>query len=172
MSIEENKTSLEENKRFVRYEVEEIFNQGNLDVVDEHFSADYLGHDPAAAANIYGPHEFKQLATLIRNAFPDLRITIEDQIAERDKVVSRFTIRGTHRGTWVTRSRVRGPNQGAFLVFAPSGNRVKVEGIRITRIVEGKNKESWTIIDQIGMIEQLQAGSRARAAPPRVTSCL
>jgi predicted ester cyclase len=157
--------SIEENKALIRYVFDELFNQGNLDVADELFSPDYHGHHAGLATDIHGPEGFKQLVVLYRSTFPDLHVTIEDQIAERDKVVSRFTFHGTHQGTLVTRSRTGASHQGGFVVLAPTGKRVTVEGISIARIGEGTRKESWTIIDRMGMMVQLDADSRVATSP-------
>jgi predicted ester cyclase len=78
---------------------------------------------------------------MYRNAFPDLHITIEDQFAKGDKVVTRFTSRGTH--------------QGEFEGITATGQRIAVEGISIDRMVDGTSAEAWTIVDTMGMMQQL-----------------
>jgi steroid delta-isomerase-like uncharacterized protein len=133
--------SAEENKDNVRRGFEEILNQGNLDVVDEFFTPDFIGHDPALPEDLHGPEEFKQFAAMYRSAFPDLHITIEDQFAEGDKVVTRFISRGTH--------------QGDFMSIAATSHQIAVEGISIDRMVDGKSAEAWTIVDVMGMMRQL-----------------
>jgi steroid delta-isomerase-like uncharacterized protein len=133
--------SAEENKANMRRGFEEILNQGNLDKVDEFFAPDYVGHDPALPEDLHGPEGFKEFAAMYLSAFPDLHITIEDQFAEGDKVVTRFTSRGTH--------------QGDFAGIAPTGNRIEVEAISIEWIADGKSAESWTIVDVMGMMQQL-----------------
>ena len=133
--------STEENKAIIRRGLEEILNQRNLDAVDAYFSSNYLGHDPALPEDLHGPQEFRRFAASYLSAFPDLHISIEDQFAEGDKVVTRFTSRGTH--------------QGDFMGIAPTGNRIEVEAISIDRIADGKSAESWTIVDVMGMMQQL-----------------
>src|SRR5262245_38371385 len=88
----------QQNKAIVRRGFEELFNKGQLDVADEVFAKDYVGHDPALPKDLHGPQEFKKFVQMYRTAFPDLVCTIEDQLADGDKVVTRFTARGTHRG--------------------------------------------------------------------------
>jgi steroid delta-isomerase-like uncharacterized protein len=147
--------SPEENKAIIRRGFEEILNQGNLDAVDTYFSPDYVGHDPALPEDLHGPQDFRQFAASYLSAFPDLHITIEDQFAEGDKVVTRFTSRGTH--------------QGEFVGIPPTGNQITVEGISIDRVVGGKSAESWTISDIMGMMQQLgviPAPGPSEEAPP------
>ena len=83
--------SVEENKAIFRRIVEEGFNKGNLAIVDELVAADHVNHSD----NVHGPEEYKQFITVYRTAFPDLHMTVEDQIAEGDKLVNRWTSRGT-----------------------------------------------------------------------------
>ena len=78
---------------------------------------------------------------MYRTAFPDMRITIEDQVAEGDKVVTRWTASGTH--------------QGDLMGIDPTGRRATVTGITIDRISGGKVEETWTNFDAMGMMQQL-----------------
>jgi steroid delta-isomerase-like uncharacterized protein len=133
--------STEENKVNERRFVEEGWNQGNTAVFDELFAADYLGHDPSGP--MHGPEGFKQFYATYRTAFPDTHLTIEDQIAERDTVVSRWTATGTH--------------QGPLMGIPPSGKRVRVTGITISRYASGKIAEEWFSYDTLGMLQQLGA---------------
>ncbi len=131
----------EENRAIVRREMEEIFGQGNLDAADEVYATDYVGHEPTTPEGIRGLEEAKQFASMYRSAFPDLRLTLEDQIAEGDKVVTRWTARGTH--------------QGELLGIAPTGQQVRITGITISRIADGKIAEDWTNFDALGMMQQI-----------------
>ena len=135
--------SVEENKDIVRREAEEIFSQGNLDAVDKIYAPDYVGHEPTTPEGIRGLEGAKQFAAAYRNAFPDLQLTVEDQIAEGDKVATRFTARGTH--------------QGELEGITPTGNQVEMKGIVISRISEGKIAEDWTNFDALGMMHQIGA---------------
>jgi steroid delta-isomerase-like uncharacterized protein len=129
----------EHNKMLVRRAIEEVYNQGNLKVVDELVSKDFVVHSPSE--EIHGPAGIKQYVSALREAFPDLHITIEDQIAERDKVVTRWTARGTHGGT--------------FQGVAPTGKRGSMTGIEVDRFVDGKSVECWTNVDELGLLQQL-----------------
>ncbi len=115
--------SPEANKAIIRRFYEEILTKGDLAVADELCAPDYAGHflPPTVPPGIEG---LKQLLTMYRTAFPDLRFTIEDLIAQGDKVVARATTRGT--------------NQGTFLGSAPTGKQVAVTGIDMFRLVDGK----------------------------------
>jgi predicted ester cyclase len=135
--------SAQENKSVVRRELEEIFSQGgNLDAAEEIYAPDYVGHEPTFG-DVHGVEGAKQFAATYRQAFPDVQTTMEDQVGEGDKVVTRFTARGTHQGE----SEDFGP---------PTGNRIEVTGITIERFSEeGKIVEDWTNFDALGLMQQL-----------------
>jgi steroid delta-isomerase-like uncharacterized protein len=130
-----------DNKAIVRRSFEELFSDGNLDVVYEVFAPHYIGHDPTLPDPIRGPEGFKQFVRMYRKAFPDLLLTVEDQIAEGDRVVTRFTARGTHRGD--------------LMGIPATGARVTITGISIDHMRDGKSVESWTNYDTLGMLQQL-----------------
>jgi len=133
--------STEENKVNERRLVEEGWNQGNTAVFDELLAADYLGHDTSGP--MYCPAGFKQFYATYRTAFPDTHVTIEDQIAEGETVASRWTGTGTH--------------QGPLMGIPPSGKRVRVTGITISRYASGKIVEAWFNYDTLGMLQQIGA---------------
>ncbi len=137
-----------ENKALVRRLFEEIWNKGNLSVADQIFATNYIHHDPSTPDFGRGPESEKKRATLYRTAFPDLQLAIEDLVAEGDRVVTRWTARGTHRG------ELRG--------IAPTGKQFTVTGISIVRLSGGKLVEGWVNWDAQGLMEQL--GVRAAAA--------
>jgi steroid delta-isomerase-like uncharacterized protein len=134
--------SAEENKAVVRREMQELFSRGgDLDAAEEIYASDYVGHEPTTG-DIQGIEAVKQFAATYREAFPDLETTIEDQIAEGDKVVTRFRGRGTH--------------QGETEDFGPAtGNRFEITGITIERFSESKIVEDWTNFDALGLMQQL-----------------
>lgn len=140
----------DDNKAIIRRGLEEMFSRGNVDVADEVFAADHVGHDPAMPQDLHGPEEFKHFVRMYRTAFPDLELRVEDQIAEGDEVVTRFTAHGTHRGE--------------LMGIAPTDNEVEVAGISIDRLVDGKSVESWTSYDMLGMLRQLGALATQAAA--------
>ncbi len=131
--------STEENKALSRRLIEEVWNQGNLAVIDELIAPNYVDHDPTGP--IQGPEGMKQFVSMYLTAYPDTHFTIEDQIAEGDRVVTRWTARGTHKG----------PLMG----IPPTGKQVTVAGISIDRVVNGKLVEDWTSYDALGMMQQL-----------------
>ncbi len=132
----------ETNKTVSRRFFEEVFGKGKLNVLDEIVAKDHInsgpGNPPELAPGIEGT---KQLVTMYRNAFPDLHFTIDEQIAEGDKVVTRWTGHGT--------------NKGELLGMPATGKSSTVTGIVIDRIANGKIAESWGIFDQFGMMQQL-----------------
>jgi steroid delta-isomerase-like uncharacterized protein len=133
----------EQNKAVSRRLVEEFFVAGNFDVADELVDASYIGHDVAAPEPIRGHEGLKEQAKGYRGAFPDLTLTIEDQIAEGDKVTTRWTARGTHRGD--------------LFGISPTGKQATISGITIDRFSGGKIVESWDNWDALGLMQQLGA---------------
>jgi predicted ester cyclase len=133
--------SAEENKATFRRYVEKVGNEGNLDLADEIFDR-YSAHQSDGSTEERGPEDVKQFMGEIHKTFPDFHSIIEDQIAEGDKVVTRWRASGTH--------------QGEFRGIAPTGNRIEVTGIGIFRFSdEGKVVESWDSMDQLGMMQQM-----------------
>src|SRR5215207_4204368 len=96
-----NEVPAEENKALARRVMEELFNEGNLDAAEELIAPDFVDHDPAMPEDVRGPEGFKEYVRAFRSAFPDLHVRIEDQVAEGDKVVQRWTGTGTHDGVLV-----------------------------------------------------------------------
>ena len=136
--------SAEENKAIARRIMNEAMNDGRLEVADELIASDWVDHDPANPPDFAGgPDAFKQLATMYRAAFPDMEMTIEDMVAEGDRVVTRWTARGTH--------------EGELMGVPPSGKQVTVTGIGIDRIAGGKVAESWGSWDTLGLLTQVGA---------------
>ena len=133
--------SIDANKALDRRYAEEVLDQGKLDVIDEICPDDYAGHVPGMPP--MDREGDKQLIGMLHAAFPDLRCTMDDQIAEGDRVVHRLTCSGTH--------------DGDFMGIPPSGNRVTVGGININRIANGKIAESWGVIDMLGLLRQIGA---------------
>jgi steroid delta-isomerase-like uncharacterized protein len=129
--------------------LEQSFNEGNFELIDQLVAADAVNHDPATPAQmrtLRGPDVLKRMASMYRAAFPDLRITVDDVIAADDKVVLRWHSEGTHRGE--------------LAGLAPTGARGSVTGISIDRWKDGKVIEAWAEWDNLGLARQLGA------APP------
>jgi steroid delta-isomerase-like uncharacterized protein len=133
--------STEENKAIDRRLTEEGWNQGNTAVFDELIAADFIGHNPDWP--IHGLEGYKQFYAATRSAFPDMRFSIEDQIAEGDRVVLRLTGTGTHQG------ELRG--------IPPSGKRITMTGMVIFRSAGGRVAEGWYNYDTLGLLQQIGA---------------
>jgi steroid delta-isomerase-like uncharacterized protein len=132
----------EENKELGRRFMDEVWNKGNLDFIDEVTAPNFVSHDPAGPEDMGGGVEgLRRFAEMYRSAFPDIQMTVEDVIAEGDKVVTRWTVRATH--------------QGELMGIPPSGNPVAVTGISIDRIEGGKFVETWSNYDALRMMQQL-----------------
>ena len=135
-----NVSTAEENKAIFRRYAEEVGNQHNFEIVDEIFER-YIAHQPDGSTLERGPQDVKRFQEEYHSAFPNFHISIEDQIAEGDKVVSRYTIRGIH--------------QRAFRDMAPSGKEIEIKGVTIFRFSpEGKVVETWDSYDQLSLMRQ------------------
>lgn len=133
----------DENKTIVRRVWEEFRGQGRFELAEELLSPDFHDHDPANAEDVRTPEGAKQELQAYRTAFPDMSITVEDQLAEGDMVASRWRIRGTH--------------QGDLMGIAPTGRQVTVTGNTIARLEGGKVREEWHQWDQAGLLRQVGA---------------
>ena len=131
----------ESNKNAVRRLFEEVWNKGYLPVADELIASTYEHHDPSMPDLGRGPEAEKKRVTLYRNAFPDLRFTIEDVIAEGETVMARYSVRGTHKGD--------------LSGIAPTGRQATVSGMSIVRFAGGKMVEGWGNWDALGLMQQL-----------------
>jgi steroid delta-isomerase-like uncharacterized protein len=132
--------STEQNKSLARYVYEEIFNTGNFEALAEVSAPDFVDHSPSPG-QAPGVEGVIQSLTGLREAFPDMTFTVEDMIAEGDKVVSRLTMRGTHNGE--------------FMGVPATGRPVAQTGIDIVRIVDGIAVERWGEFDNLGLMQQL-----------------
>jgi steroid delta-isomerase-like uncharacterized protein len=144
----------EENKALVRRFVDEVQSGGNVDVIDELCSPEFVNH--SAPSGVPSNREgVKQVTAMFRQAFLDSYFTVEDMVAEGDKVATRKTFRGTH--------------QGEFMGIPPTGQQVSIGLIDIVRIADGKVVEHWSIGDNLGMLQQLgvmpQPGQTQEAGP-------
>jgi steroid delta-isomerase-like uncharacterized protein len=131
------RTMSEENKALARRAWEVL---DNPDLIDEVYAADVVWHEPDQ--EVQGIEEAKQFVGMYKTAFPDLNVTVEDVIAEGDKVVTRVTFRGTHQGE----VEEFGP---------PTGRQIELTGITISRIEGGKIVEDWDSYDNLSIMQQL-----------------
>jgi steroid delta-isomerase-like uncharacterized protein len=132
-----------ENKAVVRRYIEEVWNQRKLNVLDELIDPNYVEHDPASPDFGRGVNAARSAVNLYLAAFPDTNFTIEEMVAEGDRVVTRWTARATHKG------ELRG--------IAPTGRKVTVAGTTISRIAGGKIVEAHVNWDALGLFQQLGA---------------
>jgi len=134
------------NKAIYRRFLEEAFNRGNLRVLDEVLAPDYVFHD-APAGSPQGPEVIRRTVTRFRTGFPDLRITIEEMVAEGDKVAARATTRGTHLGE--------------FFGIPATGKRVEMQGLTMVTVRDGRVRESWVKNDVAALFRQIGATAPA-----------
>jgi len=118
----------------------EAFNQGNLAVVDELLAPDHFTQ-PAFGGASPGSGGLKWLIAMFRTAFPDLHCTVGSEIREGDQFAAYWTMHGTHRGL--------------FMGNPPTGRQIEVQGMIFGRIENGRIAEDWTLVDQIGILQQL-----------------
>ena len=140
----------EDNRALIRrYYLDEVWNKGNFALVAKVVAPDCLVHDPAMSG-IMGPEGVIRFVSKWRTAFPDLQFTIEDHIAEGNKVATRITLRGTQTGR--------------LLDIAPTGKPVTVSGMTIAHVVDGKIVEIWITRDDLGLRRQLGVGTKMDGA--------
>jgi steroid delta-isomerase-like uncharacterized protein len=132
--------SAEENKAIVR-RFWGVWEEGNIDLVDELLAPDYINHTPASPDQPTGPEGVKGVVAMFRSAIPDLRVVVEDMIAEGDKVVVRYTLEGTH--------------EGELFGVPPTGQRLSIKSIAVERVSDGKIREHWRVTDGLDMMQQL-----------------
>lgn len=134
--------STEQLKAMDRRFYQEVWSAGNLEVLDELMSQDYNDHDdPNPTDTLEGLEHAKHTITEYRSAFPDVTFIVEDQIAEGDMIVTRWTAHGTHKGV--------------FRGIPPTGKQAMTTGISISRVVSGKFVERWINYDALGLSQQL-----------------
>ena len=129
------------NKNVVRRLFDEVWNKGHQQVADELLAPSYIHHDASTPDAGRGPEGEKKRATLYRSAFPDIRFTVEDLIAEGESVTARWSCHGTHKG------ELNG--------IAPTGRQFTISGISVVRFTNGKMIEGYVNWDALGMMQQL-----------------
>jgi steroid delta-isomerase-like uncharacterized protein len=131
----------ESNKDCVKRLFDEVWNLGKVGLLDTLIGAAYVDHNPAPGQPA-GAAGVKGRVETLRGAFPDLRFSLEEVIAEGDFVAARFSWRGTHKGA-------------AFLGIPPSGKAILVRGMEFYRLRDGRIVEHWDNVDELGMLTQL-----------------
>ena len=133
----------EQDKALIRRFIEEIFNRGNMSVADEILAPNFVEHEELPGGIPKGREGVIVMTTMLRSAFPDFKATIEDILAEGDKVVIRMTWSGTHKGE--------------FMGIPATGKSVSFGVIDIIRIAGGKLVEHWGQMDSMGLMQQIGA---------------
>jgi steroid delta-isomerase-like uncharacterized protein len=148
--LEEAAMSIEKHKELVRRYSEQFWGGGDADAADKLFSPDLTDHAPAVPEQSPGPQGQREAFEAFHRAFPDLRVTTEDLVAEGDRVVLRWSARGTHRG-----------ELGGI---PATGKQVTLKGIDILRIENGRIAERWAEYDNLGLMQQLGVAPTPEAA--------
>lgn len=138
-------TASENGRTIARRLTEDLWDKGDLAVADEILAPDFVDHDPVPGQGA-GLDGYREMVGAFRAAFPDLRVQNEDVIVEEDKVVLRWTARGTHKGP--------------LMDIPPTGKEVTLKGIDILRVDSGRIAERWGEFDALGMLSQLGAISQ------------
>jgi len=131
--------SVEANKAQTRQIIDQGWNKGNMDALDNLISPDFVNR--TASKSNETRDGFKQRVQMIRTAFPDWEMTADEMLGEGDRVVTRWRARGTHRGS--------------FRGIPATGKKIEVTGIAIDRVLDGKRVEGWVEWDMLGLLQQL-----------------
>ena len=123
---------------------EEVFNQGNVDVVDELLADDFVEHEELPPGIPQGKEAPKVYTTMFRSAFPDFHMAVTEMLQDGNKVITRVRVSGTH--------------QGEFMGIPPTGNRFEVTAVDIVEFRDGKGIGHWGVMDMATMMEQLGIG--------------
>jgi steroid delta-isomerase-like uncharacterized protein len=135
--------SVDENKSLARRYFDDLWTGGDEEFIDRHVSPDYVFHDASTPGGVRGTDGLRRYYGRFRAGFPDMRFTVEDQVAEGDKVVTRWSVEATQ--------------SGPFLGMPPSDTTIHVTGINIFRFVDGYFVEGWHNLDTLGLLQQLGA---------------
>ncbi len=132
--------STEDNKVLAQRWLEEVWNKGDLSLIDELIAPNYVLHDPTRPG-LRGRAGIKESIAMFRTAFPDLHFTIEDQVAESEKIVTRYTVQGTQ--------------MGPLMGIPATGKQGTITGIDIYRITDGQIEEAWSNWDTLGLLQRI-----------------
>ena len=134
-------TSTDQNKAVLSKWIEEGWNKGNLGVVDELYTPSFVQYDPASPVSVSSAEDLKRYVAGFRMAMPDMHFATHDLVAEGDRVLWRFTARGTQTGV--------------LMGIPPTGKTANVEGMALFRLANGKIAECWVNFDALGMLQAL-----------------
>ncbi len=140
--------AMTDNESVVRKLIEEAFNQGRLEVIDELMSPDFVEHQTLGHGAPAGREAPKVIVSMLRLAFPDFHLTIEDTASRGDTVWLRLRGTGTH--------------DGPFMGRQPTGKRISVPVVDIMRVANGKIVENWGVADRLGALQQIDSSPVGR----------
>ena len=135
---------MSDNKAVMRRTYEELFSQGNLDVIDELLADDFVEHEELPPGIPPGKDAPRALVSMMRSAFPDFRATVEEMLEDGDKVIVRARFSGTH--------------EGEFMGIPATGKKFDIAVIDILEFRDGKGVAHWGVMDMAGMMQQLGIG--------------
>jgi steroid delta-isomerase-like uncharacterized protein len=138
--------SIEANQALVHRYFYEVFNEGNMKSLEEICASDFIFTLPTHGEPFRGVEGYKGLVTMLRGCFPDIHFAVEDMLAEGDRILTRWTARGTHTGI---------PFPTIIGDVPPVGNRFQIEGMTWHRVTDGKIAEVTANEDGLGLIYQL-----------------
>jgi len=144
-------TKMERNKDLVRRDNEEVWNKGNLEIMDELYAADFVRHFLPNGSVTKGLEELRDHIRNHRKAFPDWAEEIKQIVAEGDLVVTHFSSTGT--------------NEGSFMGNPPTGKKIQIDEMSIVRIADGKIAEQWLLPDLLSLNQQLGLVSQSNHSP-------
>jgi steroid delta-isomerase-like uncharacterized protein len=133
--------STEERNKALMRRFWNVWEQGSIDLLDELLAPEYINHTLATPDLPPGPEGVKEVVSMFRSAMPDLRVVIQDMIAEGDKVATRYALEGTHRGE--------------LFGVLPTGKHLSIKSMTVERLSEGKIVEHWRVTDELDMMRQL-----------------
>jgi steroid delta-isomerase-like uncharacterized protein len=132
---------LEANRRLIHRYFNEVWNEGQLDVLDELLTPDYINHSPGIPNPKPGPGDLKPIVAAMRAGIPDLHYTILDLVVAEDKIAAYVRVTGTHRG--------------AFFGIEPTGRAIDVRQMQVEWIRDGKICQHWRLTDDLTLFRQL-----------------
>jgi steroid delta-isomerase-like uncharacterized protein len=135
--------SAEKDNKAIMRQFWDVWEQGNIDLLDDLLAPEYVNHTLATPDLPSGPEGVKEVVSMFRSGVPDLRVVIEDMIAEGDRVATRYALEGTHGGD--------------LFGVAPTGRHLTIKSMTVERLSGGKIVEHWRVTDELDMMRQLGA---------------
>lgn len=133
--------SAQDHREFVRNWNEQVWRQGNLDVIDDLVADDFVARDPGRPEPVRGPDGVREMVEVVRSAFPDVDVELQDCIVENDRIAVRNTITGTH--------------DGEYFGIEATGESVEVDVVAFQRIEDRRYVEEWRLLDSLSFLQQL-----------------